>query len=219
MLVAKKLKKGFRTKTGFYLRLNLLPPYIFHELEVMYDIYRSEFVEKVFVPETGATLEYPYVAPVPPPQKGEEGWQVFAEYVSYTKAYNADIEKYKIERSKLALILGVDIVSHSKRGFDWEADMFSGDWVNKLAAVNIEVTDKNRKLLYLKTVVFANGQDYLTALRRVAVEEVTMSDVITALDYFLSVVAGLPNFKNYSDLAGWKRKFVDEVLGIQNSFS
>lgn len=211
-----KKKKSFKTKTGFFLRLNILPPYIFHELEAMYDVYRPEFVEKVFVPETGATLEYPYVAPVPPPKKGDDGWETYAEYFAYTKAYNADVEKYKIERHKLALILGVDIISHSKRGFTWEADMLEGEWINKLAAVNIVVTDVNRELLYLKTVVFADGQDYLTVMSRIAVEEVTMSAVMNALDYFLSVMAGLPNFQNYTDLAKWKRKFIHEVLGISN---
>ena len=209
----------FRTKGGFYLKLKVVPPFIFHDLEEKYNIYRPQFKEKFYVEETGATLEFPYSPPVPPPQKGEEGWELYVQYLQWREEYQQDIRKYEIERAKLALGLGVKIIKQvkGKKKINWRKEMYHGDWINSLASVGIDVNDKNRRLLFIRTVVLEDGEDYLKVLNQIVAKEVTLGDVLNALDYFLGVMERCKDFSDSTEFTRIRQRFIDAVLGDKGS--
>ncbi len=89
--MGKKIKKRRRpkaqgkriaTQTNYVIHVKKVGPFVFQELREKYNVDRQPFERTLLVPETGATLRFPYVPPeeVPLKEVDLEEWEIFHRY-------------------------------------------------------------------------------------------------------------------------------------------
>ena len=221
----KKKQKGRRepraygtrkaTQTGYIVWVKKVGPYLFQELRKKFNVDRPPFQRELFVPETGATLRFPYEPPDTPPLKEDdiEEWSIFHRYRNWYEDYEVDVAEYSTERNMLLLNLAVTHIEHKDRSIDVEHELREGSWIEKPESAGIEIVDRNRRYWFLMTVVLEDEVDYLWVLNEASAEEVTLGDVLRAFEYFQDVLSRSELSDDIPELTNWNLGDVPSTMG------
>ncbi len=187
----KMRKEGtrFKTQSGYIIRVKKVGPFVFQELRNLYNVDRSPFERSIDVPETGATLKFPYQPPSEEPDRETdvEEWTLYHEYRNWLESFEADTATYTKSRNELLLNLAITSIKHPDISVSHEIE--EGSWIEYLEGSGISVDDTNRRYLFLKTMVLGDEQDYLDVIQLAIAEEVTLGDIMRAFEYFQNVMA------------------------------
>lgn len=207
------MSKIIKTSTKFVIVVEPVDPLIFMPLREKYNVNRPPFKVTYHSEELGTDLKLTYYPPDKEPDKKLEPkqWAVYQQYKEWYENFAADLADYESEINKLLLAFGVKI-KKAPRGLG--KDYYErGDWIDKLRSGGITVTDDNKYILFLRTVVLPKETEYIQVLNEASAGEVTMADVYRAFDYFRTVVERYAPFKNHAEFARWRNQFFISVLG------
>lgn len=205
--------KTIITKTKYRLKIREAAPLLFQELRIKHNMARPFFRYKYTVPETGAELEFVYNPPDEEPNKeeDEEMWARHQMYLTWLADYQNDEAAYNKERNDLMLDYCVKIDRGPK---NWKQTFESGSWRKTVEnRLKVKVTPENEHIWFLKAVVLTDSSDYLNVLAAATAEEVTIGDVLKAYDYFRTVISRCPAFSDYTEIARWRDKISNVLLG------
>lgn len=213
--------KRLVTSSNYVIHVKKVGPFVFQELRELYNMDRDPFVREQFVPETGATLRFPYAPPDVPPNKEDdlEEWTLYHKYRNWYEDFDASEAKYTRARNTLFLELAITSIEHKNPNVDVEHEMNLGSWIDILSNSGIEVNDQNRRVLFLKTVVLEDEQDYLSTLNEAAAEEVSLGDVLRAFEYFQTVLARSSFSQDIPELTNWQQWVNTSAVGDKTSDS